>query len=184
MPSGIIEPDFPARTLFLLRHATAEQDAPRDHQRPLSVHGLAEAEALGAVWKNLLHWPEIIRCSDALRTQQTCKHLCQGAGEAIPDTWEPVLYDANPGDVLEIIQALPAETRSALIIGHNPTIHQTAAMLSQPETLYGPAGKSLMRGYAPCTLTVMHVPSERTWAQIAPATLILHSIHRSQDGWI
>jgi phosphohistidine phosphatase len=176
--------DFSGKLLFLLRHASAESDAVRDHARPLAGMGLQEAKTLGQEWKNWLPWPAQILCSDAVRTQQTLQQLCRGAGEAVPDALEPELYDASPTNVISLIHRVPDTIQHLLCIGHNPTIHQLAAHLTHTDDAYTIAGKSLMHGYAPCTLTVLSLEDGASWGEVMEEGLRLRLIHRAAEGWL
>ena len=175
----------PVRRILLLRHAKAESDSPdgSDHARPLAATGLIQAETLGKAWKARLPWPERILCSDARRTRETMDQLCLGAGET-PVPCEPRLYNTLPGTQLSLAQATEETVQTLLLIGHNPTMHQTAAMFSQAQSFSSEAGKWLMSHYPPCTLTVLRLPQGMEWAELAPASLKLEWIHAAKEGWI
>uniref|UniRef100_A0A2P2JLL0 Uncharacterized protein LOC105642119 isoform X4 n=1 Tax=Rhizophora mucronata TaxID=61149 RepID=A0A2P2JLL0_RHIMU len=64
-----------ARRLILLRHAQSSGDDPslRDHDRPLSKDGQADAAKVSQKLRQLGWIPQLILCSDAIRTRETLK---------------------------------------------------------------------------------------------------------------
>ena len=61
------------KTLYLLRHAKSSWDHPglRDHQRPLSSRGRRAAPAMGEHMAAQEWVPDLVLCSDAVRTRET-----------------------------------------------------------------------------------------------------------------
>lgn len=76
--------------------------------------------------------PEVVLVSSAARTQETLNQL-----EAA-DVWEewpnidtlPALYMASAGQIREILRELPETVRSAMVIGHNPGLHELSLVLA------------------------------------------------------
>jgi len=119
--------------LILLRHAKAAPEAKGpDHDRPLTETGRAAATAIGRAMRKAGLSPEVVLVSSATRTQQTLEQL-----EAA-NVWEewpnidtlPVLYMATHREILDILRNLPETVRSALVIGHNPGMHELALALA------------------------------------------------------
>jgi phosphohistidine phosphatase len=143
-----------ARTLLLLRHATAAntpQDA--DDQRPLTRHGLAEASVVGreiATWK-----PERVLCSPALRTRQTWQRVsAELAGQPKVD-FEPGIYEASPDALRELVWLVDDDVRTVLLIGHNPGVHELAWHL---------LGESAPRHFPPASLAVINF--DGAWTEL------------------
>ncbi|KAJ4823947.1 hypothetical protein Tsubulata_016426 [Turnera subulata] len=67
------------RRLILLRHAKSSWDDPslRDHDRPLSKTGQADAAKLSLKLQELGWLPQLILCSDAMRTRETLEIMQQ-----------------------------------------------------------------------------------------------------------
>lgn len=153
------------KTLFILRHAEALSDTGRgDLARPLSDRGLTQARALGVAMKNKNYAPHIACCSPALRTQQTLETLNESAGIKTI-ALDKTIYHGTAGDLLQIAQNFDDLSGAAMLVGHNPVIHEFAVMLSND----APADLSarLLRGYAPGTLAVFSCPCD-AWADIRP----------------
>lgn len=120
-------------TLAILRHAKSSWDAPAadDFSRPLAPRGIAAAPLMGREIARLGLKPDAILCSPAARTRETL-------ALAIPkiDTkhqkvlFEDDLYMASAEDLLARLRRLPKETRTALLIGHNPSLHNLALALA------------------------------------------------------
>ena len=121
--------------LILLRHAKAvpEGKGP-DHERALTNIGRAAATAIGQAMKKAGLAPEVVLVSTSTRTQGTLEQL-----EAA-DVWEewpnidamPALYMASAAQIRDILRDLPETVRSAMVIGHNPGLHECALSLAGP----------------------------------------------------
>jgi phosphohistidine phosphatase len=119
--------------LILLRHAKAAPEGKgADHDRILTDTGRAAATAIGQAMKKAGLAPEVVLVSTAARTQGTLEQL-----QAV-DVWEewpnidaiPALYMASGTQIREILRALPETVRSAMVIGHNPGLHDCALSLA------------------------------------------------------
>ncbi len=119
-----------ALDLILLRHAHAEGDSPsgRDYDRPLSSHGLKQAEAAGEWLREKQIEPRQIVCSPARRTEQTLS-VVAGALGSPPIRFEPRVYEATPGDLLKILEPFRG-AGSVLLVGHNPGLEGLVALLA------------------------------------------------------
>lgn len=123
--------------LILLRHAKAAPPAEggADHDRPLNEAGRRAATAIGQAMRLAGLAPDVVLVSPALRTQQTFAALeAAGVWHEWPnvDTL-PTLYMATPALIRDTLRGLPETVRSALVIGHNPGLHELAL------SLFGPA---------------------------------------------
>jgi phosphohistidine phosphatase len=119
--------------LILLRHAKAVSEGKGpDHERALTDVGRAAATAMGQAMKTTGLSPEVVLVSTAARTQGTLAQL-----EAA-DVWEewpnidamPALYMASATQIRDILRDLPETVRSAMVIGHNPGLHEYALSLA------------------------------------------------------
>jgi phosphohistidine phosphatase len=156
-------PKVPSR-LLLLRHAKSDYPAGiPDHDRPLNERGLRDARAAGA-WiaehrDELFSGEAIVIVSSALRAQQTWGCI----EEHLPGLhWltEPRLYDAACSTLMSIAEASEADT--ALIVGHNPTIEETALFLAADD---GRGLRERIRSKVPtCGLVVLDLSASDPWA--------------------
>ena len=76
------------------------------------------------------------------------------------------LYQADADDVTELLRELGADQPSVLVVGHNPTVHEFALLLVDPED---PGRVRLEQGFPTAALAVVAVGTP-TWAQLAPGT--------------
>jgi phosphohistidine phosphatase len=142
--------------LILLRHAKAAPEVPglSDHDRPLTEGGRRAASAIGQAMRKAGLAPDVVLVSSALRTQQTFEALEE---EAVWDEWPnmdtvPALYMATAGQISETLRGLAETVRSALVIGHNPGLHELALGLAGPASPR-PELARLGRGYPTAALT-------------------------------
>ena len=132
--------DTGPRRLLLLRHAKAEHpDLIADIQRPLSLVGRKQSAKVGAALAANDLVPDLVLCSASVRTRQTWE-LARGALGADPEVrFLEDLYYAGSSAVLELVRAVPADVRTVLVVGHEPTMSQAAVLLagadSDPTTL-------------------------------------------------
>lgn len=118
------------RELLLLRHAEAMQTGPdrRDSERPLSMHGEAQARAAGAWLAEQGAVPDGLLCSSARRAQMTADAV--GKVLRVPEPkFLPALYQPTPGEVLSLLEAHAPAARQVLLVGHNPGLEQLLALL-------------------------------------------------------
>jgi phosphohistidine phosphatase len=111
--------------LILWRHAEAEEEAPDgdDLQRALTPRGEKQAARMAAWLDRQLTDGVKILCSPALRCEQTVRPL--GRKYKIHEELAP---DASPDAVLAAAQ-WPNAKQSVMIVGHQPTLGETASKL-------------------------------------------------------
>ena len=121
------------KTLWLLRHAKASAggDGLADRDRPLSARGRAAADAIGRHLAERGVRPELVLCSSALRTRETCELMGKAIGGAWPVEYETELYLASALDLRERIARVPDVAGSLLVVGHNPGIAELALELAR-----------------------------------------------------
>jgi len=123
--------------LVLLRHAKAEPaGGVPDHGRPLALVGRRQATAVGAALAAAGLAPTHVLCSSALRTRQTwdiARAALTAAGAApAAVTVSDELYDASTGDLVTVVQGVPDDAATVLVVGHEPTVSHAAATLAGP----------------------------------------------------
>lgn len=152
--------------LFLLRHAKAESalSGVSDHDRILTEKGRRDAGMLAQAMRKAGLAPEVVLVSTATRTRQTLEEL---ETASVWDEWPnidalPQLYMATLPQLLNTIRDLPETVRSALIIGHNPGLHELALRLAGHSRADSPALR-LAQGYPAATLSEFLVAG--SWRQ-------------------
>jgi phosphohistidine phosphatase len=116
------------RQLFVLRHAKSswEDTGLNDHERPLAPRGRKAVKALSEHVHNADIEPGLVLCSSSRRTRETLEGVRPG-GEWII---EPELYDAGPSTVLDRLRRVPEDTRSVMVVGHNPALQMLVLRLA------------------------------------------------------
>ncbi len=153
------------KTLFILRHAeAAPSSGSGDFERLLTDNGHEAAKALGEAMVEKNYIPTIALCSAAVRTTQTLEGVMEAVKISTVQRSRDI-YHATMQDLLSIIQSIDDKHDSALIVGHNPTVHETAASLAaddMPQLVAKLAGS-----YRPATLSVFHI-AHASWQDLQP----------------
>jgi phosphohistidine phosphatase len=147
------------KIVYLMRHAKAASDSPtfEDRDRALNARGNEDAPRMAAEMKARSYIPDLILCSSARRTQETCRHVLDVLGPDIPTVFDPGLYLASDEEILETIHAANPAANAALVIGHNPGLEDLAVALAAQG---GPPK------FPTAALAVFRFDAE-TWPQIA-----------------
>lgn len=176
------------KTLYLLRHAKANVHGPhgRDHARGLEPRGVSDAQRMGKYMVSRGYRPDLVLCSDAIRTIVTLEHVLAVLDHTIPTLIERQLYLAPPATLLMRLRQVENDALSSpasvLLIGHNPGLEELASVLADHESS-GADHKALGKmhaKYSTCGLAVLQFPFE-SWAAIAPATADLTEFVRPAD---
>jgi phosphohistidine phosphatase len=122
------------RQWVLLRHANAEARSAsgKDSDRALSPHGQLEARA-AAQWLQAQAKGRALRIlsSPATRAAATAAILAEVTGAEIQ--LEPEIYEATPGTLISLLNDAGA-TGITVLVGHNPGLEQTVALLGEGRT--------------------------------------------------
>ncbi len=113
--------------LILMRHATAERDAPsgRDRDRPLSASGRSDAALMGRALAERGLRPDRALVSAAVRTRQTWDALHDAFGDVEVRLEDP-LYNAGPETLRRFVEASEDEAGCLIVLAHNPGVHMLA----------------------------------------------------------
>ncbi|GGO91447.1 phosphohistidine phosphatase [Nocardioides phosphati] len=118
------------RTLVLVRHAQAESWAASDVERALTPAGTEAAGVLGEWLRDQGITPDAALVSGARRTRETWAALADAAGWQLQPAYDDGLYAAGPDTALDLIRFAATDAATLLVLGHNPTIHFLAQVLS------------------------------------------------------
>ena len=117
--------------LLLLRHAKAIPYAGRDdYERTLTDRGRADAALLANYVARHEMEPDLLLHSGAARTKETAEIVLRKLPSGIEVSIEPNIYEANRPTLMEVIQDLPEDSPTVMIVGHNPGIADLARQLS------------------------------------------------------
>ena len=154
-------------TLLLLRHGKSDwaADLAQDRSRPLAMRGRKAAKIVGRFLSTIELAPDSIVTSSAARARTTVELASDAGGWTCPIRVTDKLYDALPGQVIEEIQGEPAETKTLLIAGHEPTWSTLTSLL---------VGGGAVR-FSTAALACIEFASDR-WADVAPS--------RGQLAWL
>lgn len=177
-------PRHDERVLILMRHATAGAGwGVDDHERALSPDGQADAPLAGQwLLENNLA-PEMILCSSALRTRQTCTWVSSELGDLAPTAnLSERLYEASEIQVLAEINAVPDSVQTLMVICHQPAVQDVAMRLAGADSDMD-AVMDLSGGYPTSGLSVLR--TTQSWAALdgADARLTDFVVPRAEGSW-
>lgn len=118
------------KKLYFLRHAqSGHPQGVDDKDRPINRHGQQECEAMARYLLENNICPELVICSDALRTTQTAKAVFQPQ-PSVKIEYNKKLYLATPGEILREISKIDDKVNSLMVVAHNPGIQQTSFIIA------------------------------------------------------
>jgi phosphohistidine phosphatase len=140
------------KTIFLLRHAKAENAAPgsADVDRALNERGRQEAQAVGKAVKKRDVKVELVLCSSAVRARETEQLFIAAAEIAATVRSDERIYEASAQQLQQVISEVADDVTGLLLVGHNPALEDLI------RALIG-VGASL----APCTLAKVELEIDR-----------------------
>ena len=104
-------------------------------------------------------------CSAAVRTRQTAELVLGARADTVPLDAFHSLYDAEVDTALTYLREIDEHARSVLLVGHNPTVAELAAVLQADDA---PGRTRLEReGFPPCALAVLALAVDG-WEDVAP----------------
>jgi phosphohistidine phosphatase len=166
--------------LLLLRHAkAAPHDAARDRDRPLIARGRGDASRIGRYIASEKFAIEAAIHSGVKRAKETLVGVMAELPKKLPVSVEPCLYEQTAATVIKALRALPDETKTILVVGHNPSMAGVAHYLAgdgQESDLERMATKFPTAGLAIVDFDISHWADMRRgegrlFAFVTPATL-------------
>lgn len=147
-----------AKRLLLLRHAKSSWDDPAlaDHARPLAPRGHKAAKLIGARLRADQTWVDLVLCSSARRARETIDLVAPPGRIEIEDS----LYGASAGELLQRVHDLPDDIGAAMLVGHNPAMHDLAVQLLSD------AGEELIGKFPTGALATLTFTG--SWSALAP----------------
>ncbi len=168
--------------LYLLRHAKAVLggEGVEDMPRALVERGHEQMRALTAHLAAKTFAPDLVLVSPSQRTRETLEWL-----RALPATIHVVfsdkLYHATSDEVLTLLRGLEDSVRKALVVGHNPGLHDLAVALLSPDSLIDKpkASARLLRGFPTASLAEFEFAGP--WSGLAAGAGQLRRFVRPKD---
>lgn len=166
------------KMLFVLRHAKSSWEEPglEDHDRPLAPRGQRAAKLIAEHLRAGEIAPALVLCSSARRARETFEAVAP-AGEVVV---EPGLYRADQVALIERLRAVPAQTASVMLIGHNPSLQMLVSQLAddrdrEPEE----ALAAVRRKFPTGALATLELSCD--WSALAPKCAKLVAFVRPKD---
>ena len=146
-----------ARTLVLIRHAKAA-DGPVDIDRPLAPRGIRDARAIGEWLSEAQLTPDRVVVSPARRARQTWEGAAAQLAIAPVAHVDDRIYDNEVPALLDVVRETPAQIKTLVLVGHNPSFADLAYALDDgnpvPEAI-----QELLTGFPTSAVAVYDVPS-------------------------
>ena len=123
-------------TLYLLRHAKSDWSFPgqKDIDRELNNRGYNDAPRMGRKLYELEAIPDKIICSPSKRTKLTIEFVCEQLKYDLSKVeYNDEIYEASLRTLLNVINNLEDETKSVMLVGHNPGFTYLAEYLTKQE---------------------------------------------------
>lgn len=120
-------------TLYIVRHAKAEDRATfmADHDRRLTAEGVIAAARMGRYLRGKGIKPDAMVSSTAPRAADTARVLAEQLGtDPAQIRLDGALFDGGPKAYLAVVNALPSEVQSVMVVGHNPDVSYFAEFLT------------------------------------------------------
>lgn len=116
------------RTLVVVRHAKSDwSNGLPDVERPLAERGRRDAPEIGRWLAEHVGRVDLVLCSPAKRARQTWRLAGAELGKEPPVRHEERIYS---GDLLGVLDELPDEVGTAVLVGHNPMLTELVTVLS------------------------------------------------------
>ena len=120
-------------TLHLIRHAKSDWNHEQlsDHDRPLNKRGLRDAPVMADRFLKRFGTPDYWASSSAMRAKSTMHFFAQACGKDENQIQlHRELYHASLQNILDHINSVPSNSKSAVIFGHNPGMSEISTYLS------------------------------------------------------
>ncbi|MBA3770510.1 MAG: histidine phosphatase family protein [Blastocatellia bacterium] len=159
------------KTLYLLRHAKSSWGDPSlsDFQRPLNPRRLDAAPFMGALMRERALRVDTIISSPAVRALATAELVRSEMGHTQEITLDARVYDASVEELLRIISEIGDGYDSALLVGHNPGLEDTARYLTNQ-----------IFAMPTASLAIIDLQIDR-WAEIATGSGVIRGLIRPRD---
>jgi phosphohistidine phosphatase len=148
--------------LILLRHGKAESasDGGGDSERGLTDRGRRDSALMGRVLAEAGAVPDLVLVSNARRTRETWEEV-SAAFPAAEVEFDRGLYLASAERLAQTIDANAAAAVCLMIIGHNPGLHEIAAICAGRGR--GPDHDRLMNAFPTACAAVFSRDSAGAW---------------------
>ena len=155
------------KTLAVLRHAKSSWDdsSLADFDRPLNGRGRKAATRVGREVKRRKF--DYVLASPARRVRETLERFAEGYDKDLPITFEQRIYESSTTTLFELVNQIPDDAKSALLVGHNPTLENFVPAISRDDRkgLRNKAGGK----FPTSALAIIELDVDR-WSDVGPAS--------------
>lgn len=182
-----LSPNVSMRTLLILRHAKSSWATPGmdDFDRTLNDRGNGDAcRMAGWIGEQGVELGEII-CSPAVRTRTTAQHIKTTLDIDPKLSFPEELYLASSDTLRDSIAKISQTTTTAMVIGHNPGLHDIALRLLKEEER---SQAGLLRVAFPTTACALINLPIVDWSEVAwnkgtlSSFMVPKSLNNTQDS--
>lgn len=113
------------KVLYIVRHAKSSWDYQElsDFERPLTARGRRDAPFMAGIIREQNEPPFAIVSSSALRAVTTARTFATELGLPLSSMIVTnALYEAGTQDALNVVHHIDDAVKTAMIVGHNPTL--------------------------------------------------------------
>ena len=167
-----------SRNLLIMRHAKSawDTDAATDFERPLAKRGQKDAPSMGGWLREKELVPDYLVSSPAERARQTAISVSKALDfKKKKINWDARIYGAGTEELLEVLAEAPKETKTVLIVGHNPGLEFLFAHLS------GDSGGLGYESGLIKTATVVHLQMPDNWDNLAKGCATLVTVQSPRE---
>jgi phosphohistidine phosphatase len=119
--------------------------------------------------------PDYVVCSPAVRAAETATLVLNAMGlEGQPSRWDQRIYGAGARELIELLAEVPADSKRALLIGHNPGLEVLVRSLAK--SLKGHEGGKF---FPTCALAHLGMPAD--WRDLPDGCAALLDLARPKE---
>ena len=135
-----------AKTLYLLRHAKSSwgDEQLDDHDRPLNSRGRKAAARVGRLLKDESLLIDRVLCSTSVRTRQTADLVFAASSKPPPISYREDLYHPTPDQIISILNEVPEQVCSVMVISHNPGLEEFLTVLTNDAVPFPTAALAML----------------------------------------
>lgn len=135
-----------------------------DFDRPLNERGRADAPRMGRWLHEKGIGPDRVLCSPSARTRETFALVEKAFLSSSPVEFDDALYLATSETTLKCLAALEEPVETAMLVAHNPGLHDTALQLLTPSERS--RSGNMRMAFPTCACAVLSLPIA-SWREIA-----------------
>lgn len=165
------------RHLYLFRHAKASWvlAGELDYERGLTERGFEDCAVMREPIERLDPAPELVLCSGARRARETLEGVASALPKRTVVEYDDRIYEASVATLVEVMQGVGPEVSAAMIVGHNPSMHDLAVELAQD----GPELQAMAGSFPKAALAELQIEGE--WSKVGENCASLTQFVRPKD---